>query len=38
MHDVKDCEQPTTSTHNETTHTHAKLEHLKCKWGKEDET
>jgi len=38
MHDVKDCEHPTTSTHKEITHFHAKLELLKCEWGKEDET
>jgi len=38
MCDVKDCEHPTTSTHNEITHSHAKLEFLNCEWGKEDET
>jgi len=38
MHDGKDCEHPTTSKHNEITHSHAKLELLKCEWGREDET
>ena len=38
MCNVKDCEHPTTSTHKKITHSHAKLELLKCEWGKEDET